>query len=204
MPTRPAEQPPARPLRADARRNRARLLEVAEAVFTARGTTVPTEEIAREAGVGVGTLFRHFPTKEALLEAVLLSRLDRLAEEATRLAADETPGDAFFAFFAQVVDHSSTKNAFAEALSAAGVDVRQATSDVGQTLRKALASLLADAQRAGAVRPDLGVPELTALLVGTHRMMEHLGDDSAARERTFAVVFDGLRPPRASGDPKAW
>ncbi len=197
MTTRQAGQDSTRPLRADARRNRARLLEVAEAVFTARGTAVSTEEIAREAGVGVGTLFRHFPTKEALLEAVLLGRLERLATEAERLAATEAPGDAFFAFFAffaLVVDQSPAKNVFADALSAAGVDVRQSTSEIGRTLHQAMATLLAAAQRTNAVRPDLGVPELTALLVGTCRMTEHLGDNPAARDRTFAVIFDGLRP----------
>ncbi|MDH6135010.1 AcrR family transcriptional regulator [Kitasatospora sp. MAA4] len=188
-----AGQDSPRPLRADARRNRARLLEVAEAVFTARGTGVSTEEIAREAGVGVGTLFRHFPTKEALLEAVLLRRLERLAEAAEQLAATKAPGDAFFTFFALVVDQSPAKNVFADALSAAGVDVRQTTSEIGRTLHQAMAALLTEAQRANAVRADLGVPELTALLVGTCRMVEHLGSDSDARERTFAVIADGLR-----------
>ncbi len=190
-----AGRDPARPLRADARRNRARLLEVAEEVFTTRGTEVPTEEIAREAGVGVGTLFRHFPTKEALLEAVLLGKLERLAGEAERLAAENAPGDAFFAFFTLAVDQSPAKSVFADALSAAGVDVRRTTSEVGRTLHQAMATLLTEAQRADAVRPDLGVPELTALLIGTCRMVEHLGSNSGARERTFAVIFDGLRTP---------
>lgn len=74
-----------RPLRADARRNRARLLDVAEAVFAEHGVTVSTEEIARTAGVGIGTVFRHFPSKEALLEAVYVARLRRLADDAAAL-----------------------------------------------------------------------------------------------------------------------
>src|ERR1041384_3625996 len=104
-------------MRADARRNRAKLLEVAEQGFKDRGTDVPTEEIARAAGVGVGTLFRHFPTKEALLEAVFLNRMERMAERAERLIADEEPGSAFFTFFLQLVEQSAMKNVLAAALA---------------------------------------------------------------------------------------
>nr|BFD91408.1 TetR/AcrR family transcriptional regulator [Kitasatospora sp. Xyl93] len=183
----------AKPLRADARRNRARLLEVAEAVFTERGTGASTEEIAREAKVGIATVFRHFPTKEALLEAVLVRRLERLGEEGRRLAEEAGPGDALFAFFDLVLDQSPAKNAFAAALADAGVDVRAATSEAGRALREVLTALLDDAQRAGAVRRDLEVPELTAILVGTCRMLEHLDGHPEAAGRARAVVRDGLK-----------
>ena len=121
-----------RPLRADARRNRARLLDVAEAVFAAKGTSASTEEIAREAGVGIGTVFRHFPTKEALLEAVFVGRLQRLADEAEAHLDADDPGAAFFAFFGSAVEQSATKTAFADALAQAGVDVQEATLDARQ------------------------------------------------------------------------
>jgi AcrR family transcriptional regulator len=185
----------ARPLRADAARNRARLLDTAEEVFTARGTGVKTEEIAKAAGVGVGTLFRHFPTKEALLAAVLVRRLERLTQEAARLRAELDPGEAFFAFFGLVVDQSPSKNAFADALSAAGVDVHQTLQEAGQGVLRAVSDLLADAQRANLVRPDLGAAEITALLVGTSRALDHLGTTAAAdaRRRTVDVVLAGLR-----------
>jgi AcrR family transcriptional regulator len=181
------------PLRADAVRNRAKLLDVAEAVFAARGAGVSTEEIAREAGVGVGTLFRHFPTKAALLQAVYVGRLERLAVEAEELLAGDRPGAAFFDFFTAVVDQAETKNAFADALAEAGVDVGTASSETNGRLRTALAGLLDRAQQAGAVRSDVGVGELTALLVGASRAVAHAGDDRTVRDRVLTVLLDGLR-----------
>jgi AcrR family transcriptional regulator len=182
-----------RPLRADALRNRARVLEAAEAVFAAHGTAASTEEVARRAGVGIGTVFRHFPTKEALLEAVFVTQLGRLATEADALMGAGDPGEAFFAFFTRVVGHAATKNAFTAALAEAGVDVRATTAETGRELRRALGALLDRAQDAGAVRPDIGLPEVLALLVGASRAAEHVGTDYEVRERTLAVVFDGLR-----------
>lgn len=184
---------PPKPLRADALRNRAKVLEAAEAVFTAHGTATSTEEVARAAGVGIGTVFRHFPTKEALLEAVFVTRLRRLAEEADALTSADDPGEAFFAFFAGVVDHAATKNAISAALAEAGVDVAETTAETGQDLKRALATLLARAQEAGTVRPDVGLPEVMTLLVGASQAAEHVGGDSGVRDRALAVVFDGLR-----------
>ncbi|MDH6139640.1 MULTISPECIES: TetR/AcrR family transcriptional regulator [Kitasatospora] len=185
----------ARPLRADAARNRARLLDVAAQVFADRGVSVTTEEIAKAAGVGVGTLFRHFPTKEALLEAVLLRRLETLSTEIARLLAEQGPAAAFFATFTLVIDQSAGKNEYARALAAAGIDVHQSLQEPVQVLRARLTEVLTGAQQAGAVRPDLGVPELQALLVGTADMVERLSADPAGRERIFSVIFNGLRPP---------
>ncbi|MFD9130499.1 TetR/AcrR family transcriptional regulator [Kitasatospora sp. NPDC059571] len=185
---------PERPLRADAARNRARLLDVATEVFTTRGVGVPTEEIARAAGVGVGTLFRHFPTKEALLEAVMVRRLEAIASETAALAAEAEPAEAFFGCFRLLIDRSAGKNEFTQALAAAGVDAHTALQESSAAIQTLLADLLAGAQRAGAVRPDLGLPELIALLVGTTTTMEQLRTDPDARERIFEVVFDGLRP----------
>jgi AcrR family transcriptional regulator len=183
-----------RPLRADAARNRARLLDVAAEVFADRGVSATTEEIARAAGVGVGTLFRHFPTKEALLEAVMVRRLETLSSEVARLAAEQDPAAAFFACFALMIDRSARKHEFAQALAAAGVDLHQALRAPGQAVRAQLAEVLAGAQRVGAVRADLGERELTALLVGAYDMVEQLGGDPASRERIFSVIFNGLRP----------
>lgn len=188
----------ARPLRADARRNRARVLEAAEEVFAAQGTGASTEEIARRAGVGIGTVFRHFPTKEALLEAVFVGRLRRLADEAGALADAADPGAAFLDFFHRVVDHAATKNAFADALAEAGVDIATTTSEVGQLLKAALAVLLERAQAVGAVRADVGVPELQALLVGASRAVEQT-TDPAVRARTVQVMLDGLRGSAGTG-----
>ncbi|WP_236655160.1 TetR/AcrR family transcriptional regulator [Streptacidiphilus carbonis] len=184
---------PVRPLRADARRNRERLLAVAEEVFAAKGTGASTEEIARQAGVGIGTVFRHFPTKEALLAAVFLGRFERLGEQARALSTAAEPGPAFFEFFTLVVDQAPAKNAFADAMEQAGVDVQGVTSGIAGELTAALEELLGRAQAVGAVRADLGVAELKALLVGASRAVEFAGDREACA-RTLAVFVDGMRP----------
>lgn len=187
-----AVSPDDRPLRADARRNRALLLEAAEAVFAARGVSASTEEVARTAGVGVGTLFRHFPTKEALLEAVFRERLQRMAEGLRDLGAADDLGTAFFDFLSDAVAHSATKVALADALAEAGIDVTTSAQE-GHDMAGALGRLLVRAQEAGAVRPDVGLPELIALLIGASRAAEHAGTDPV-RTRIIGVILDGLRP----------
>jgi AcrR family transcriptional regulator len=176
-----------KPLRADARRNRARVLAAADEVFSAKGVGAPTEEVARHAGVGVGTVFRHFPTKEALLGAVLVERFARLAAEAADLARAEDPGTALFGFLTRVVGQSASKNAFTDALTTSGIDPADAVADVGRDLRAALDQLLARAQAAGAVRDDVRTGELIALLVGASHAARH-------SDRAAEVIFDGLRP----------
>ncbi|MFI5533075.1 TetR/AcrR family transcriptional regulator [Kitasatospora sp. NPDC051853] len=183
-----------RPLRADAARNRARLLAAATEVFTTRGTAVPTEEIARAAGVGVGTLFRHFPTKEALLQAVMVGRLEEVAARVAELAAGQDPADAFFGCFRLVVESSVGKGEFTRALAEAGVDAHAALHGPSEAIRGGLTALLESAQRAGAVRPGLAVPELIALLVAAGAAVERLGTDAEARDRVLTVITDGLRP----------
>ena len=179
-----------RPLRADARRNRARLLEVADQVFTERGVGASTEEVARAAGVGIGTVFRHFPTKEALLAAVLAARLERLAAGAEALATDADPGAALDQLVRLAVGHARAKNAYADAL---GGDISGVKVEIRGRLRDAVAALLARAQAAGAVRAELRPEDLMALLVGASRAVENTAD-AAARERVLGVVLAGLRP----------
>lgn len=179
--------------RADALRNRAKVLDAARAVFAEHGPTASTEEVARAAGVGVGTVFRHFPTKEALLEAVYVAQLQGLAAEAGALASAGDAGAAFFTFFTRVVGQSATKNALSAALVEAGVDVREAAAGAGADLHRTLGTLLDRAQQAGAVRADVGLPEVMTLLVGAAQGAERTAVDGDARDRVLAVVFDGLR-----------
>jgi AcrR family transcriptional regulator len=184
-----------RPLRADARRNRARVLDAAEAVFASKGTSASTEEVARAAGVGVGTLFRHFPTKEALLEAMYRERLRRMAEAARALGSADQPGTAFFTYLTDAVTHSPTKITAADALTDAGIDVRKASAEEAHELAEALTVLLVRAQHTGSVRTDVGLPELMALLVGASRAAEHASGEET-RTRTVRIILDGLRPPK--------
>jgi AcrR family transcriptional regulator len=189
--------PAARPLRADARRNHARILQAADAIFAAEGPSASTDEVARRAGVAIGTVFRHFPTKEALLEAVVVERLRSLVEEARSQSSADDPGAAFFAFFAQWVELGATKHALAEALAGAGVDVEAVQckyAGVVDELHGAVEALLRRAQRAGAVRDDVGVPELIALMIGASRSAQHASRDPHLRARALEILFDGLRP----------
>ena len=180
-----------RPLRADARRNREKVLAAAEELFAARGSGVSTEEVAQAAGVGIGTVFRHFPTKEELLAAVFVGRIDRLADEAEMGVVAPDPGAALFALITHVVDQSATKNALADALADAGVAVVAHRSG---RLVAALAALLARAREAGAVRDEVDVPTLGAVLVGAARAIEHVGPDPLLRARVLRVMLAGLRP----------
>jgi AcrR family transcriptional regulator len=183
-----------KPLRADARRNRARVLEAAGEVFATKGVTASTEEIARHAGVGVGTVFRHFPTKEALLEAVLVEHFGRLAEEARGLAGAEEPGAAFFDFLVRIANQSATKNAFTDALTKAGINVEYTVAEVGRELWSAVTTLLTRAQQAGAARVDVHTGEVIALIVGASRAAEYASRDPDLQARAIAVILDGLRP----------
>lgn len=185
-----------RPLRSDARRNRAKLLDVAERVFAEKGTSASTEEVARRAGVGIGTVFRHFPTKRDLLEAVFVARLRRAADEADKLTTAEDPGAAFFAFFTRMVDGAPEKNALSEALTAAGVDVKDATSPIKEAFHRSVSTLIERAQQAGAVRADIGFAEVITLLVSASHTAEHPFTAPDVQARALTVLLDGMRPPR--------
>ena len=187
-----------RPQRADARTNRDRILAVAEEVFGAGGESASTEEVARRAGVGIATVFRHFPTKAALLQAVLVQRFDRLREHAEALLGAAEPGAAFFGLFAELVADAATKIAIAEALLEAGGDNDGDAARASTRLRQVVGTLLARAQNAGAVRADAELPEVYALLVGMSRAAALAHLDAEVTERMLAIVFDGLAGRSAS------
>ncbi|MEU7882867.1 TetR/AcrR family transcriptional regulator [Microbispora bryophytorum] len=188
---------PARTLRADARRNRTRILEAAEAVFAAKGPSASTEEIAQKAGVGIGTVFRHFPTKESLLKAIMHAVAVRLTEETRALAAEGDPATAFFAFFTRTVEQAAEKKTVVDLLAQAGIPVTVAKPVLA--LREAVEVLVGKAQQAGAVRPDVRVPEVMALLIGVCQASLHTRWEPDLRARTLAIVFAGLRPAAAAG-----
>ena len=178
--------------RVDAQRNRARILAAAETVFSSRGTAASTEEVARSAGVAVGTVFRHFPTKADLLQAIMKGLLDRLTDTAHRLAEDSDPAEGFFAFFEQVVQEAAAKTAVVELLAQAGTQV-EVTPTI-QGLRQAVGILLQRARQVDAVRSDVGPVEVMALLAATSEGALHGGWDRDLRDRVLGVVLDGLRP----------
>jgi AcrR family transcriptional regulator len=180
-----------RKLRADAARNRARLLDVAYQAFAAEGLGVPIDEIARRAGVGAGTVYRHFPTKESLFQAIVANRLDRLAEHARALADERQPGDALFGFLATLVEEGATDHGLVDALAGAGFNLADAAPEAEQLFMTVLGDLLARAQHAKEVRTDIDVNDLKALLVGCQAMQRYSGDTDVT-ERLLAIVRDGL------------
>jgi AcrR family transcriptional regulator len=185
-----------RALRADARTNRIKVLDAAEEVFGQGGESASTEEVARRAGVGIATVFRHFPTKAELLEAVLARRFERLRERADGLAGAADPGQAFFGFFTHMVADAAGKIAIAEALAEAGGDAAGTATQASAGLEGAVGVLLRRAQEAGAVRGDIGLPEIYSLLIGSSRAaaFAHFGQNVNAR--ALAIIFDGLAGPR--------
>lgn len=181
-------------MRADARDNRQRILDAADEVFGAGGAAASTEDVARLAGVGIATVFRHFPTKQDLLRAVLTARLDGLRDRARELAASAEPGPAFLDFFGEVVDGAGHKLSIAEALVDVGGDTDGAPTRAGEEMREAFAELLGRAQEAGTVRPDVAAPEAYALMVGVSRAAAQAPMPRVVRDRMVALALDGLRP----------
>jgi AcrR family transcriptional regulator len=187
----------AKNLRADARRNRARVLEAAEAVFSSEGLSVPIDEIAERAGLGVGTIYRHFPTKEALFEAIVLHHMERLLERARCLASAGDPAEALFEFMSVIVEEGVAKRDLADALAGAGIDLKATVSTLKHDLESALSALLVRAQSAGTVRDDVTVADLLGLISGACMTTERHPDPRSPR-RMLQIVCDGLRRPNAS------
>lgn len=183
-----------RVLRADARRNRARLLEVAESVFASQGVEVPIEEVARTAGVGVGTVYRHFPTKKDLVEAIVIDRMGRLVQRARTLAAQPDSPDALFEVVDWIVAEVAVKKHLEAAATTPGASKSEALEASAADLRAVLSQLLAAGQAGGAVRGDIELSDVLMALYGLSAAAEHYGWDASRRQRAIALAFEGLRP----------
>jgi AcrR family transcriptional regulator len=182
---------PARPLRVDAARNRARVLEVAYETFAAEGLSVPIDEIARRAGVGAGTVYRHFPTKDDLFRAVIEDRLRRIVDDGRALLASADPGEALFTFLrSMVLDWGATDQGLVDALAGVGIDINDAVPDAEEAFLGLIGELLRAAQKAGTVRRDVDVPDVKTIVVGAQAMQAYRPE---AAERLTEVVLDGLR-----------
>ncbi|GGK87605.1 TetR family transcriptional regulator [Planomonospora parontospora subsp. parontospora] len=184
-----------RGLRADARRNRERVLRTAQRLFAAHGLGVPLDEIARRAGVGPGTVHRHFPTKEALYLAVAIDRIRRLVAEGEALAGTGDPA-ALFTLLSRMTASGAENAAVKSALAAAEFDLRDAAPDAAADLTHQVARLLDRARRAGVVRHDVTADEVMAIVAGAFAAIRHAGED-AGQERSAhiaGIILDGLRP----------
>lgn len=183
-----------RPLRADARRNRERVLVAAKEAFETEGISVPLDEIARRAGVGAGTVHRHFPTKEALLETIVVGNLEQLAEQARARTTDDDAGAAFFDFFALMVERGAANRALTGTLARAGADVNAIAEKPSHDLLRGIEALLSRAQAAGSVRRDVTARQVKALLVGVFAGSDWLGGGERDRRHLVEMICDGLRP----------
>jgi len=177
-----------RPQRADARRNYEKLVSAAREAFAEDGTSASLEDIARRAHVGIGTLYRHFPTRQHLLEAVYLDEVEAICRSAADLA-DLEPWDALVTWLRQFVGFAATKRALAqEMLGTIGSD-----AEVFRTCRVAISSagdeLLGRAQAAGAVRADASFIDIARLLGG----IASIDSDPEQIERILDIVIAGLR-----------
>jgi AcrR family transcriptional regulator len=183
--------PPERALRADARRNRERVLQAADELLALEGVDASIDDIARRAGVGVGTVYRNFPTKESLWEALLVTRMAVLVESARAAAEATDAGEAFVAFVRRASDEFVNSKALADAMVSSGVDCGAAKRDVSAHLLEAVHGLLDRAQSAGRVRPDVTVADITALMLSLGKADPSLMD-ARQRSRCVALVCDSL------------
>jgi len=177
-------------VRADARRNRAKVLQAAHEAFAREGTGASLERIAALAGLGAGTIYRHFPSKESLLEAVVVERVDAMVARGLARRAQQPPGPAFFAFLADVVQVSGAHRGVCDALQADGGWPRVAYRAAGRRFDVALVTMLRAAQQVGSVRAEVDVAQVRMLLAGC-AVMAKAGPGSADLVRW---VLDVLRP----------
>ena len=187
--------------RADAVRNRERVLEAAKAVFSAGGPDASLEAVARRAGVGIGTLYRHFPTREALFEAVYRREVEHLSELAEQLKAAKDPVDALRRWLHSAVEFVATKKGMVATLALAVQSGSELHAFSFDRLTKAIGSLLDHAIAAGAMRADISPEDLLRAFFGMCYMHDQPGWQSSVL-RMLDVFVDGLRV-RPPGKTKA-
>jgi AcrR family transcriptional regulator len=184
---------PPRPKRGDARRNYQRLVDAARVAFASRGAEASLDDIARQAGVGPGTLYRHFPTRLALLEAVYREDVSALCARAAELERTHPPAQALTEWMQAFVRYAIGKRGLAAALrEILGEDKTSFFAACSEQLKRAAETLLGNARQVGAVRADAQVGDVLKLV---HGIVLAAGDDTGQADRLLTVVLDGLRPP---------
>ncbi|MEU9616529.1 MULTISPECIES: helix-turn-helix domain-containing protein [Streptomyces] len=181
-----------RPLRADARRNREKILSAAVRVFAEEGLEAHLERIAKEAGVGSGTLYRNFPTREALIEAAYRNELSRLCEAASELLAAMPPREALRAWMGRFIDYATAKLGMAEALRAVVDSGVNPYAHSRELIMTALTSLMDAARAAGAIRSDVSPAVMFAALTGV-AIASGKPEEREQAERLLDLTLDGLR-----------
>lgn len=188
----PAWAPPSRPLRADARRNRDAVLAAAAEAFAENGVDASLEDIARAAGVGVGTLYRHFPTREALVFGVYAREVEQLAASAVELAAQLEPAEALREWMRRFVHYAATKRGLIGMLRTMMADDTDLFDQTKAKIADAGARLLRAAAEAGRIRGDITAEDLTRSMSGIC-MVSGPEASPGCSARLVDLVFDGLR-----------
>lgn len=184
----------AHPLRADATRNREQLLEVATRVFTSADTEPSMRAIARQAGVGIGTLYRHFPTRESLVDAVYRDQVARLTTGAHALLAELTPAEAMRRWMDLFGEWIATKNGMLDTLLSMIESGEIAHAHTRAQLLAAITTILGAGRAAGDIRPDVSAEDVADSLIGVFTVAS-LPRHEARAGRLLNVLMDGLRPP---------
>jgi AcrR family transcriptional regulator len=183
-----------RPMRADARRNYERLLAEARTAFAEHGTDASLEEIARRSGVGIGTLYRHFPNRHAMMSAVFQEALASLLERSRELASAEQPCGALVEWLRAIITHAGEYRGLARALMSASTDESSALSECCVPLREAGERLLVRAQESGAVRADVSIGDLMQLTNAIALAAEQDPADGQLADRLLMLTLRGLKP----------
>jgi AcrR family transcriptional regulator len=183
--------------RADARRNRDSLLEAAKAAFAEAGAEASLDEIARRAGVGIGTLYRHFPTRDAVVEAVYRREVQQLADAAPRLVETLPPAEALRAWMRLFIDYIAAKKVIAPALKSSVGGGSAVYADSSVRINEAMALLVEGARARGDIRPNADSADLLRALVG-FAYVNSAPDWEASARRLIDLLIDGLRPQRGN------
>jgi AcrR family transcriptional regulator len=183
----------ARKPRTDALRNRERILEVAKVAFTRQGANASLEEIAKQAGVGTGTLYRHFPTRDALIESVYRNEVEKLAATAARFAETMFPLEALRAWMLLLIDYISAKHIIAPALNTIAGGPSKLHEGSRTIIQGAIDGLVKRAKRSGDLRKDLDAYDLLRALIGVSHMGSGTDWQQSAR-RLVDILIAGSRP----------
>ncbi|MGV9711404.1 TetR/AcrR family transcriptional regulator [Gordonia sp. NPDC003424] len=190
----PKGSTPKRPTRADAARNYDKLVAAAEELFATEGTEVALDKVAAQAGVGIGTLYRHFPNRTALLEATFRSYSAHIVDDGRRLLETESAQAALEGMFNAYMSTAGTKKGMKEAILAAVGDDAQVFEETRTRSAELMTAILAAGRRDGVFRDDVEPADISRLLGGLS-MTCTAGDTEETRRRLIRVVIDGLRPP---------
>ncbi|MEV8321397.1 helix-turn-helix domain-containing protein [Streptomyces sp. NPDC059900] len=197
-----AESPQKRPRlkRADARRNYDRLLAEARAAFAEHGTDASLEDIARHANVGIGTLYRHFPNRHALMSAVFEEAVSDLLDRSRALLEDPHPCSALVTWLRAIITHAGEYRGLSRALMSASHDDSSALSRCSRPMREAGTALLVRAQQAGAVRHGVSIGDLMQLTNAIALAAEETPDEPELADRLLMLTLRGLKPEGSAPD----